>query len=79
MTRKGSRRARTNGKNGQENEFQHLAGQATQGPLSEFIGFVLHNKKWWMIPLLVSLSILGLAAFLMGYAGGAAPFIYALF
>jgi DNA-directed RNA polymerase subunit RPC12/RpoP len=60
-------------------DFQQQAEQAAPGLVSEFIDFVLHNKKWWMIPIVVSLLILGLLVFLMSGAGGVAPFIYTLF
>ena len=76
MSRKKMLRAR---ENGQANTFQQQAERAAPGLVSEFIDFVLHNKKWWMIPIVVSLLILGLMAFLMSNAGGVAPFIYTLF
>jgi hypothetical protein len=76
MTRKGSVRTR---QNQQANGFQQQAEQAAPSLLSEFLDFVLHNKKWWMIPIVVCLLVLGLMAFLMSGAGGVAPFIYTLF
>ena len=76
MSRKRMVRAR---QDGQESSFQQQAEQTAPGLVSEFIDFVLHNKKWWMIPIVVSLLILGLMAFLMSNAGGVAPFIYTLF
>jgi hypothetical protein len=76
MTRKRSVRARLDG---QTSGFQQQAEQAAPGLLSEFLDFVLHNKKWWMIPIVVCLLVLGLMAFLMSGAGGVAPFIYTLF
>ena len=36
------------------------------------------NKKWWLLPLLVALSVLGLLVFLSS-SSGLAPFIYTLF
>lgn len=42
--------------------------------LSDFISFLKHNKKWWLIPLLLSLAIIGLLAAAGGSALG--PFIY---
>jgi hypothetical protein len=76
MTRKGSLRAR---QNGQQNNFQQQAEQTAPGLVSEFFDFVLHNKKWWMIPIVVCLLILGLLAWAASSAGGVAPFIYTLF
>ncbi len=66
-------------KNGPKNDFQKQAEQAAPGILWEFLDFVLHDKKWWMIPIVVSLLILGLLVVLMANAGGVAPFIYTLF
>ncbi|MFZ1936316.1 MAG: DUF5989 family protein [Thermoguttaceae bacterium] len=74
MERKGAVRAR---QNGPKNDFQRQADQTAPGILSEFIDFVLHNKKWWMIPIVVSLLILGLLVLVSG--SGVAPFIYTLF
>jgi hypothetical protein len=47
------------------------------GLLSEFLRFLKHNKKFWLIPLLLVLLVLGLLIILGGTA--AAPFIYTLF
>ena len=45
--------------------------------VAEFIEFLKYNKKFWMIPLLISLLGLGVLIALGGTA--AAPFIYTLF
>jgi hypothetical protein len=57
--------------------FQQLAEGKSPGLAAEFLDFLLHNKKWWLAPIIVVLSFLGLIAVLGGT--GAAPFIYALF
>jgi Family of unknown function (DUF5989) len=44
------------------------------GLLGEFWEFLRHNKKWWLLPILITLLILGLLVVLSGT--GAAPFIY---
>jgi hypothetical protein len=41
------------------------------------VSFVLHNKKWWLLPLLFVLLLMGLLMFLSTSA--VAPFIYTLF
>jgi hypothetical protein len=49
-------------------------------PLSlarEFLLFIVENKKWWLIPILLVLGVLGLLVVLA--STGAAPFIYTLF
>ena len=58
-------------------EFEKEAGQKRESFLSEFVQFLMNNKKWWMIPILLVLSIIGLLAALG--PTGAAPFIYTLF
>ncbi|MGC8743723.1 MAG: DUF5989 family protein [Verrucomicrobiia bacterium] len=43
----------------------------------EFIQMLKHNKKYWMIPIL--LMLLGFGVLLILGSTGAAPFIYTLF
>jgi len=43
----------------------------------EFVQMLKHNKKYWMIPLL--LMLLGFGVLLILGSTGAAPFIYTLF
>jgi hypothetical protein len=46
--------------------------------LGEFVTFLLREKKWWLIPLI--LLLLGLVGLLVLAEGSAlAPFIYPLF
>jgi hypothetical protein len=60
------------------NEFEKAAvEQDQQTLLSEFLSFLAHNKKWWMLPILIVLLLLGVLIFLSNTA--AAPFIYNLF
>lgn len=61
-------------------QAQQLADQARQGRSSffgEYLYFLKHNKKWWMLPLAVIL--LGFGVLMVLSATGAAPFIYTLF
>ena len=58
-------------------EFQHAGRQAPPSVVSEFLLFLRTNKKFWLLPLLSALLLLGLVALLGGTA--AAPFIYSLF
>ena len=48
-----------------------------QSLTAEFLTFLSENKKWWLIPILLSIALLGALVFLSGT--GAAPFIYTLF
>lgn len=44
----------------------------------ELIKFIMQNKKWWLAPILIFLTLLG---GLIAYSQGAAiaPFVYTLF
>ena len=53
------------------------ADSAEPGFFAEFWAFLRHNKKWWLLPILGVLLILGLLLLLSSSA--AAPFIYTLF
>ncbi len=55
-------------------KFQREADQPRVGLVVEFVDFLLHNKKWWLIPILVVLALLGLLVILS--ATPLAPFIY---
>jgi hypothetical protein len=59
-------------------ELEKAAQEKTSdGLLGEFWYFLAHNKKWWLLPILVLLLGLALLVALSGTA--AAPFIYTLF
>jgi Family of unknown function (DUF5989) len=57
--------------------FSRQAEGRRRGPAAEFLRFVLHNKKWWLTPIIVVLVLVGILAVLGG--SGVAPFIYTLF
>jgi hypothetical protein len=61
----------------QSSEFSTLAREKRTPLLAEFWGFLKHNKKWWLLPILIVLLLLGLLVLLGGTA--IAPFIYPLF
>ncbi|MDX2110983.1 MAG: DUF5989 family protein [Verrucomicrobiota bacterium] len=60
-----------------EKKFSEAAPQSQGGLISEFWSFLKHNKKFWMIPLLIILLLFGILIVIGGSA--AAPFIYPLF
>jgi hypothetical protein len=60
-----------------EQDFARQAEQAQPGIVAEFVDFLLHNKKWWLTPIVVVLLLVGLLVMFSGTA--AAPFIYTLF
>ena len=58
-------------------DFAQAAGEAQMGILAELWDFLLHNKKWWITPIIVMLLLVGLIVFLS--ATPVAPFIYTIF
>ncbi len=58
-------------------DFAAQAAEASQGFVAEFVDFLLHNKKWWLTPIIVVLLLLSLFIFISGTVVG--PFIYPLF
>ena len=59
-------------------EFEKAAAD-TQGEslAGEFWAFLAQNKKWWLLPILMFLFVLGV--FILLSSTAAAPFIYTLF
>jgi hypothetical protein len=60
-----------------DEEIARLASEKRESLVGEFWGFLKQNKKWWLLPILAVMLLLGLLVFLGG--SGAAPFIYTLF
>ena len=58
-------------------EFEKAAADERQSFVAEFVHFLAENKKWWMIPILVVLLLVG--ALIIAGGSGVAPFIYTLF
>jgi hypothetical protein len=59
-------------------DFEKLASrQGDAGLVGEFWMFQRQNKKWWLLPILLTMLLFGLLALFSGTA--AAPFIYTLF
>ena len=58
-------------------EFQRLAAQQRPSLVAEFWHFLKHNKKWWLLPIVLMLLFLGLIILLAGTS--VAPFIYTIF
>lgn len=58
--------------------FSEIAATQQQpGIVRELFAFAMHNKKWWLVPILVMTLLLAITAYLSSTA--AAPFIYSLF
>ena len=58
-------------------DFQQESQADRTGLVGEFWDFLKHNKKWWLLPILVTMVVVGALAILSSTA--AAPFIYTLF
>jgi len=48
------------------------------GILAEFWQFLIHNKKWWLLPIVVVFVIFGILL-VFAQTSPVAPFIYTLF
>jgi hypothetical protein len=58
-------------------DFAAKADARSSSLLGEVWGFLRENKKWWLLPIVITMLLLGLLVVLGG--SGAAPFIYTLF
>ena len=59
------------------NEFERAAAERPPGLVREFWQFLRHHKRWWLVPILLALALLGLLVAASGSV--AAPFVYPLF
>ena len=57
--------------------FSELSVEKSKGVLAEFSGYLMANKKWWLLPIIVSLLMVGVLVVIGGSVAG--PFIYTLF
>ncbi len=57
--------------------FQDHVEGPQPGLMREFWDFLRYNKKWWLLPIILTLVVLGAFVLLTGTAF--APFIYTLF
>jgi hypothetical protein len=58
-------------------DFEKAASERPPGFLRELWEFLRHNKKWWLIPILICLLIFGVMLVVAGSGPGA--LIYTLF
>jgi hypothetical protein len=58
-------------------EFARLAEKRSRGTFREFLGFMGHSKKWWLLPILFFVALIWILILVGGTS--AAPFIYTLF
>jgi hypothetical protein len=53
-------------------------GARNVGVAGELLTFFMRNKRWWLVPMVVSLFLIG-ALIILGQSSAIAPFIYTLF
>ncbi len=58
-------------------EFTREAKAQRVGLAAEFWDFLKHNKKWWLLPILIVMALIAVLVALG--TTGAAPFMYPLF
>jgi len=58
-------------------QFAKQAESSSGGLAADFWYFLCHEKKWWLIPIVLVMLLFGVLVILG--ATGAAPFIYTLF
>lgn len=62
---------------GKSGEFERIASQKSGNLFGEVWAFLRGNKKWWLLPLIVVLVLVG--ALIVLSTTAVAPFIYTLF
>ena len=60
-----------------KNEFENAGQEESTGIVGEFVAMIKQNKKYWLIPIILILLLIGVLIILGSTA--AAPFIYTLF
>ena len=58
-------------------EFQRLSEEKPQPLFAEFVDFLWHDKKWWLMPIVVVLLVISLFIVLTNSVVG--PFVYVFF
>ena len=61
----------------QKSAFEQAAQQRAPNVIVEFTDFLLHNKKWWLTPIILVLLVF--SVFIALTSSALAPFIYVLF
>ena len=60
-----------------QESFEQISQGKGGGLVSDLFAFMSENAKWWLMPIVIVLGLLGVLLVLG--ASGAAPFIYTLF
>ncbi len=66
-----------NPRNDEVESFARQSEERAPGVMREIFDFLGNNKKWWLLPIIVALALVGVLILVGGSA--AAPFIYPLF
>ncbi len=61
----------------EEKNFEQLSKEKRPSLIAEFLGFLGHNKKWWLLPIILIMLLLGVLVLMSSSA--LAPFLYPLF
>ena len=67
----------TNDRMTEGQQFEDQMTQSSPPLVGELWNLLLHNKKWWLTPILVVLVLLGMLIIVGGTA--MAPFVYTIF
>jgi hypothetical protein len=59
-----------------QSQFEKVQGE-NASLVGEIFGFLAHNKKWWLLPIVGTFLVIGVLVLLSTTA--AAPFIYTFF
>ncbi len=60
-----------------KSSFERAASQSSSGLLAEYLQFLSRNRKFWLVPIVAFLLLIGLLVMLGGSVAGA--FIYTFF
>ena len=63
--------------NNPTSDFETRAASGNPGLVRDIVGFLVQNKKWWLLPIFIALGLVGVL--LIFGSTSAAPFIYTLF
>jgi hypothetical protein len=58
-------------------EFERQSARARTSFVGELWHFIITNKRWWLLPILISIALVAVLVAL--HSTGVAPFIYTLF
>lgn len=58
-------------------EFERQAEEAPPGLIEEFVDFLLHSKRWWLLPIIVVLLLMSALIWISGTSLGS--FLYRIY